>query len=373
MQFTIDRAIFASALEHVHGVIEQRHAQNLLSYIRIRTQDDGIELTGTDKEIFIQEIVGAEIATAGETIIPAKLAYEIVRKLPDGAVIDVSVANNHVRVESGKSRFSLNILDYAADSSYAEGREFPDPEEGPFDNNFTLPSQDFAGALKIVKLAISTDTMRHYLNGVYIHHQKDNLCFVATDGHRLAYFTYACPEGAQDMAGAIVPRKAVGELIKLCDHHQEELQISVSERLIRFQIANVKLTSKLIGGEFPDYERVIPQNNDKKMKIDAAKLRQSVERVNIFSDESSAVKLNVADNLLTLTTRSHEHGEATDELEVDYSDSALEIGYNARYLIDISDNISDEAEFSWLDSSGATIIRDLKNAQALYVLMPMRV
>ncbi len=373
MKFTIDRAILVSALEHVHGVIEQRHAQNLLSYIRIRTVAEGIELTGTDKEVFIQETVVAEISEQGESIIPAKLAYEIARKLPEGAIIEVAVSDNHVKVQSGKSRFALNVLDYTSDTSLHEGSEFPNPEQGPFAVHFTMVAKDFAQALKTVKLAISTDTMRHYLNGIYVHYRDESLCFVATDGHRLVYFAGDCPKGAEAIPGIIIPRKAIGELIKLCENNTQELQIKVSEKLARFEIDAINLTSKLIGGEFPDYERVIPKNNEKKMQVDAPKLRRSVERVNIFSDDSCAVKLHVVTNRLELTTRSQEHGEANDEMDVEYNDDALEIGYNAKYLLDIVDNIGAMAEFCWLDNSAATIIRDINNSQALYILMPMRV
>ncbi len=370
MQFTVDRAILGRALDHIQGVIEQRHTQNLLSYIRLKAVDDFIELTGTDKEVFIQEKIVAEISEAGETIIPARLAHEIVRKLPDGAIVEVTIAEDRVQLKAGTSRFNLNLLDMGTSD---DNSGFPTPEEGPFSAEFTMSSEDFSNAVKAVKMAVSNDTMRHYLNGIYLHHSHGSLCFVATDGHRLAYFAGKCPNGAEKIPGVIVPKKAVLEMMKLCDAYTQDVLIKVSEKLIRFELDNITLTSKLIGGEFPDYERVIPQDNDRKMQVESMKLRRVVERVNVFSDESSAVRLNVGQNLLELSTRSQEAGEARDEIEVDYESEALEIGYNAKYLLDITDNISGKVEFAWLNSSAATIIRDTDKEQVLYVLMPMRV
>ena len=371
MQFTIDRVVLAKALDHVHGVIEQRHAQNLLSYIRLRTLGDAIELTGTDREVFVQEKVAAEIMVAGETIMPARLAHEIVRKLPDGAIIEVKIEDNAIQLRAGKSHFSLKLLD--ASSNDGDDNNFPNPEEGPFSAEFRIASAVLGNAIKTVKMAMSNDTMRHYLNGVFMHHSHGALSFVATDGHRLAYFAGECPIGAEKIPEVIIPKKAVQEIVKLCEAFSEELTIKVSERLIRFEFSSITLTSKLIGGDFPDYQRVIPQGNDKKMLVDSVKLRRAVERVNIFTDESSAVRMNVGQNLLELVTRSQEAGEARDEIEVEYEQEALEIGYNARYLLDITDNINGQAEFAWLDSSAATIIRDVAKGQILYVLMPMRV
>ena len=370
MKFTVDRAILGRALDHIQGVIEQRHSQNILSYIRLKAKGDMVELTGTDKEVFMQEEIAAEISDIGETIVPAKLAHEIVRKLPDGAIVEVSVEDNIVKMQAGKSKFNLNLLDM----SFADGENgYPSPEQGPFSAEFTIESEKLSKAIKAVKLAISNDTMRHYLNGVYMHHANDRLCFVATDGHRLAYFAGESPIGADKIPGVIIPKKAVLEIVKLCDEKSQNVVVKASDKLIRFEFEHITLTSKLIGGEFPDYQRVIPQDNDKKMKVESGKLRKAVERVNIFADESSAIKLKAENNLLELSTRSQESGEAADEIEVEYEAEVLEIGYNAKYLLDIADNISGNAEFAWLNNSAATIIRDIDKEQVLYVLMPMRV
>ena len=198
---------------------------------------------------------------------------------------------------------------------------------------------------------------------------------VATDGHRLARFEMPLPLGAAEMPGVIVPRKTVGELRKLIEETEERVDISLSDSRIRFAFGTVVLSSKLIDGTFPDYQRVIPTGNDKVLKVDRRSFAEAVDRVSTISSEKSrAVKLALRPQGLVLSATSAENGSASEELEVDYGGSALEIGFNARYLLDIAQQIQgDGAQFSLADSGSPTIVRDVADASALYVLMPMRV
>ena len=225
---------------------------------------------------------------------------------------------------------------------------------------------------------MSTEETRYYLNGIYLH-QADHdgvqvLRAVATDGHRLARFEMPLPEGASGMPGIIIPRKAIGELRKLCDDAADAITITLSESKIRFAFDHIVLTSKLIDGTFPDYQRVIPEGNDKIVEVDAKLLTSAVDRVSTISDgKSRAVKIALNGKLMTLSASSAESGSATEEVEVN-GDTDIEIGFNAKYLLDITSQIEGEGcRFTLADAASPTIIQDNSDPSALYVLMPLRV
>ena len=227
--------------------------------------------------------------------------------------------------------------------------------------------------------AISTEETRYYLNGIYLHATKNNevpvMRAVATDGHRLARMEMVLPEGAAGMPGIIVPRKTILELRKLAEESDSEVQVALSETKIRFTLGAASLTSKLIDGTFPDYDRVIPANNDKILEVDCKTFAEAVDRVSTISTEKSrAVKLAIETGSLVVSAASPENGTATEELEVRYISSPIEIGFNSRYLLDITEQIDGEgAQFAMADASSPTIVRDSADGSALYVLMPMRV
>jgi DNA polymerase-3 subunit beta len=235
------------------------------------------------------------------------------------------------------------------------------------------------GLIDRTKFAISTEETRYYLNGIYLHAfssgKQKALRAVATDGHRLARVEMPLPEGAENIPGVIIPRKAVNELRKLIEETTGSVAVSLSDSRIRFAFDDVVLTSKLIDGSFPDYHRVIPTNNDKMLEVDRKTFRDAVDRVSTISSEKSrAVKLSVKNGTLTLSATSAEQGSATEELEVKYEGAPLDIGFNSRYLLDIADEIEgDGMQILLADSVAPTLMRDMADAQALYVLMPMRV
>jgi DNA polymerase-3 subunit beta len=229
------------------------------------------------------------------------------------------------------------------------------------------------------RFAISTEETRYYLNGIYLHKADRGgvtvLRAVATDGHRLASIEMSIPSGATDIPGVIVPRKLVGELRKLIDETGDEVAVDLSESKIRFSFDNVVVTSKLIDGTFPDYQRVIPVGNDKVMEVDCQSFADAVDRVSAISSEKSrAIKLAISDNTLTLSASSSENGSATEEVEIDYQGEKLEIGFNSAYLLDIARQIEgDTARFTMADAASPTILGEANNDSAVYVLMPMRV
>lgn len=372
MKLTIERAALLKALGHVQSVVERRNTIPILSNVLIEAKDGRLGLTATDMDLTIIEEAAAETGEPGATTAPAHTLYDIVRKLPDGAQVELAAQGDggQLRLNAGRSAFQLATL---------PKEDFPTANAGEMPQQFSLHGDALRHLIDRTRFAISTEETRYYLNGIYLHASKGNeqqsLRAVATDGHRLARFEMGLPEGAAGMPGVIVPRKTVNELRKLIDESDEEIEVSLSETRIRFSFGSTVLMSKLIDGTFPDYERVIPSGNDKVMRVDCKGFASAVDRVSTISTEKSrAVKLSLNNGTVTLTATSPDNGSASEELEVDYDGEQLDIGFNSRYLLDIAERIDGgEAEFSLSDSASPTIVRDKGDGSALYVLMPMRV
>jgi DNA polymerase-3 subunit beta len=371
MRVTIERTAFLKALNHVQSVVERRNTIPILSNVLVQAADGNVRLTATDLDIEIVETVAAGVARDGAATVPAHMLYDIVRKLPDGAQLELDQGPDQGRVSifAGRSRFTLQAL---------PPEDFPDLASGDLGNAFALSVGDLKGLIEKTRFAISTEETRYYLNGIYLHEVAAGgpwLRAVATDGHRLAQAQVARPEGAAGMPGVIVPRKTVLEIVKLIEGAEGEVQISLSSSKIRFAVGRLVLTSKLIDGTFPDYERVIPRHNDKAMVVDARLFSEAVDRVSTISlEKSRAVKLNIAPGRLTLTVNNPDSGSAEDEIAASYTGDPIDIGFNSRYLLDVAGQISsEEMSFALADAGSPTIVRDPKDDQALYVLMPMRV
>ena len=252
-------------------------------------------------------------------------------------------------------------------------------EETDVQRDLEALAADLKRLIDKTQFAISTEETRYYLNGIYLHSAGSaaapTLRGVATDGHRLAQFELPLPPGAAGMPGIIVPRKAVSEVRKLIDEGEGDVELALSDTKIRFSVGSGTLTSKLIDGTFPDYERVIPVANDKLLDVVCRDFADAVDRVSAISSERSrAVKLKLANGTLELTASSPEHGTATEELPVNYAGEAMEIGFNCRYLLDITQNIEGEnVRFRMADAASPTILGEASDGNATYVLMPMRV
>ena len=331
-----------------------------------------LKLTATDLDMELVETVPCRAKGEGATTVPAHMFHDIVRKLPEGADIEL------VR-DGEQGRLSITQRPRPVLAADAAGRRFPGAQRRRSRPQLHLSAASLKRLIDKTRFAISTEETRYYLNGIYLHAAqsggKPMLRAVATDGHRLAQVELPLPSGAKDMPGVIVPRKTVLELAKLVEDGEGEVRVELSPSKIRVSTARVVLTSKLIDGTFPDYERVIPQGNDKKMEVDNAAFAQAVDRVStLSSDKGRAVKLTITDGKLTLSVNNPDSGSATEELPVEYGFDPLEIGFNARYLLDISGQLeSGTAEFQLADPGSPTMVRDGKDASALYVLMPMRV
>ena len=372
MKITIERAAFLKSLNHVQSVVERRNTIPILSNVLLEAKDDQLSLTATDLDIEIVETIGSSISQPGTITAPAHTLYDIVRKLPDGSQVELLFDEEEGRlsVKAGRSRFALACL---------PKEDFPAMSAGDLPNRFSVSAEDLARLIDKTRFAISTEETRYYLNGIYLHAAETNdiamLRAVATDGHRLARVEFPLPEGAAGMPGVIVPRKAVAEIRKLIEDVDGMVEVALSDTKIRFQTGGIVLTSKLIDGTFPDYERVIPEGNDKILSIAAKDFAEAVDRVSTISTEKSrAVKLNLGTEQLTLSVINPDSGTATEELVVDYNDEPMEIGFNARYLLDVTSQLdSGAAQFVLADSGSPTLVRDSDDPSALYVLMPMRV
>ena len=371
MKFTLERAALLKSLGHVQSVVERRNTIPILANVLIRATGDEISFAATDMEIEIVEVMPGQVAKSGAVTAPAHTLYEIVRKLPEGAQVELSAASaNQLTLSSGRSHFKLGCLPVD---------DFPKMPEGDLKQKFSLEASDLRTLIDCTRFAISTEETRYYLNGIYLHTTKsknvDVLRAVATDGHRLARVEMAAPKGAQGIPGIIVPRKTVNEVRKLIEESSGIIEVALSEAKVRFTFDGVVITSKLIDGTFPDYERVIPTGNDKTMEVGTRDIATATDRVaTISSEKSRAVKLALTPGHLVLSATSPEAGSATEELEVKYDGALLDVGFNARYLLDILQQIQgDGARFNLADTAAPAIIQDVSDASALYVLMPMRV
>ena len=374
MKFKADRATLLRALAHVQSVVEKRNTIPILANVMLATRGGALMLTATDMEIAVVEDVAASVSRDGVCTAPAATLYEIVRKLPDTAEIEL----DH---PGGDAQLALRAGRYATSLVVLPSEDFPSMTAGTLPHRFALPAQTLRGLIDRTRFAISTEETRYYLNGIYLHASEDSdgpvLRAVATDGHRLARVQEDLPEGAAGMPGVIVPRKTIGELRKLLDEVTSPVEVALSDTRIQFKVGTVTLTSKLIDGTFPEYERVIPRDNDKVLRVGKKDFADAVGRVAAISSERSRpVKLSLARNLLVLSAASPEQGTATEELDgdrVSYDSGPLEIGFQARYLNDITDQIGEKVEFRFSDGAAPTVVQDAADAAALYVLMPMRV
>jgi DNA polymerase-3 subunit beta len=335
-------------------------------------QEGALTLATTDMDIEINETVAADVQVNGSTTAPANTLHDIIRKVPDNVSVEIALDSNGamMTVTAGRSTFKLSCLPVS---------DFPEIGAENLEHEFELPAADLRKIIDRTRFAMSTEETRYYLNGIYLHAAErdgiDVLRLVATDGHRLARYEMPLPEGAKGIPGVIVPRKAIAEIRKLVDEAADSIRIGLSSNKVRFTFDHIVLTSKLIDGTFPDYQKVIPEGNDKKVELDPKLFSGAIDRVSTISAEKTrAIKLTINGKTMTLTAQSPESGSATEDIEVSNEDAALEIGFNSRYLMDITQQMEGGGcRMTLADSGSPTIIQDTSDDNALYVLMPLRV
>lgn len=370
MKIVMDRAPLIRLLAKIDQVIEARNTIPILSTVLLSAslKSEVVTATGSDLDVEIVESAQAEVIDGGGACVGARTLFDVVRKMPEGCRITLAVEGGHMAISGGRARFRLPVLPVD---------DFPMLASVDLPTTFVLPAKALAKMIDSTRFAISTEETRYYLNGLYWHVMAEQFRCVATDGHRLALVGMAAPEGAEDMDGIIVPRKAVAVLRKLLDGAEGEapVEISASDSKIRFHLGDAVLTSKLIDGSFPDYTRVIPPAVDAPLRIDPAALTQAAERVAVIAEgKARAVKLSLDKDKVTLSVTSPENGTATEEVPADHAGKAIDIGFNVAYLSAALSHVpGDVAELHIASADGPVLVRDRDGGDATFVVMPMRV
>ncbi|HQN51755.1 MAG TPA: DNA polymerase III subunit beta, partial [Phenylobacterium sp.] len=335
MKLTIERAALLKALGHVQSAVERRNTIPILSNVLLSADRDRLTFSATDLDMEIIDETLAQVDQPGQITAPAHTLYEIVRKLPEGADVSLSFTGEDPRltVAAGRSRFNLPVL---------PAGDFPVMSSEGLSGRIGVDVGDLIRLIDKTRFAISTEETRYYLNGLYLHTVVEGgsqkLRAVATDGHRLALAEMAAPEGSAGAPGVIVPRKTVSEARRLLEDAGETVDLQVSAQKVRFEFGGAALTSKVIDGNFPDYVRVIPRDNDRVMMVDNKLFAKAVDRVaTISAEKSRSVRMAIEPGRIILTVRNMEAGQAVEELEVDYGGESLELSFNARYLLDVTD------------------------------------
>jgi DNA polymerase-3 subunit beta len=378
---TTERAALLKALAAATRVVEKRTTIPILNNVRLVVGNGRLSLTGTDLDISIDTAADADVKTPGTITVPAHTFKDIVQKLPDGSQVTLQgdAAGGSLAVKAGRSRFKLQAL---------AAEDFPELVLGDVPTRFTLAADTLSLIIDRTAFAISTEETRYYLNGIHLEAAEDGLTAVATDGHRLARYVTALPDGAAGMPGIILPRKTVIEITRLLSGQKEPVTVEMSATKIRLTFSGTPATpgaeglptvlaSKLIDGTFPDYRRVIPQGNSRVFRVETSAFAAAVDRVGTISSERGrAVKFAFGKDAVALTVTNPDAGSATDEVEATLvgGEAGIEIGFNGRYMQDILAAHGGDATLIKLNDPGSpTLITAEGDDAATFVLMPMRV
>ena len=371
MKFKILRSDFFKSLSHLQGIVDKKSSLPILSNILIEAKNNILVLSSTDMDISIIEKIDCSVLEEGSTTINSQILYDIVRKTSDNSEIEI-ISNNGklLSLRADGSRFSLACLP-------KEDYPIIDQENPGIDIN--INSKILFKLIDKTKFAISNEETRYFLNGLYFNISKENnrntVTLVGTDGHRLAKFSHDIEGQIDQISGVIIPKKTIYELSKLLSEIDQTIGISISANKISFTIGDIIFISKLIDGTFPDYKRVIPNDNKNTLNINRENLLSAVDRVSTIANEKSPViKFNLLQNILNLNTINNESSTASEDLKIEYQGNEIEIGFNSKYIMDIINNLEDENIIINLkDNSSPITALENSNSNLVYVLMPMRV
>ena len=368
MKFKVTRETLLKPLQAVQGVVERRQTLPILTNVLLTAQEEMLSITATDMELELIATTALPGAEDGELTLPARKLIEICRALPAAASIEVAQQGDRVVLRSGRSRFSLSTL---------PASEYPSFDAPDADASLELAQADLKRLIELTHFAMAQQDVRYYLNGLLLEISEKRIRAVATDGHRLAVADLAVESEVPETARAIiVPRKCVIELLRVLDAGGEPLKLAIAANQVQITMPDIRVTSKLIEGKFPDYDRVIPQAEacDKQITVDREILRQSLVRASILSnDKYRAIRLSLEPDVLRLVANNPEQEEAEDEVEIEYAGEALEIGFNVSYLIDALTVLpSDDARLHLSDPSSSCLITPGTAEACQFVVMPMR-
>ncbi len=378
MHISVEKAVFLKILSHGQSVVEKKSTVPILSNVLLQAKDGYLSITATDMDMGLIERVPVEISAPGEVCVSAQLLHDVVKKLSDKAVIDISSSEDGSRllIVSGRSRFETGCLPV---------EDFPQLVQSEITHRFTLPAPVLAHLLDSTRFCMAMEETRYNLNGIHFHyHEADDNAYlraVATDMHRLACIEYEAPEGAKDMPSVIIARKTVQEIRKLLDDAAAPITMGVSASRVEFNIQaagyEAVLTARLIDGQFPDYHEAILVENDKSLIVSTKSFAESIDRVGtvVSNEKIRAIRLNAIDNQAVISAVSQEFGSAREEIDVDFSyTEAVDVCFNVRYLMEVAQQINtEEMEMLLMDADSSILIRPVGNSHMQFILMPMHV
>ena len=372
MKFQISKESLLKIMANVNGAVEKKNTIPILLNVKIEAIAGKLNLTTTDMDIVVSAVSeDATIIEEGQTTMPAQLLYDIVRKIPEGVIVNITLQEdqNSALLEYDRSKFTLPCLDPV---------EFPVLSEGEMEHDFIISAKELSRIIDKSRFAISSDETRYYLNGLFLYVAKNidsqlELRAVATDGHRLALSSFASDNFKEEVSGIIIPKKTVNEIRRIIEE-EESVKVLLSKSKIQVKCKNCHIISKLIDGQFPDYNQVVPKNNDKVIAIAKKTIFDAIDRVaTIANDKHRTIKLVLESGKILLQVSSSDGGFANEEVEVDFSGDKVEAGFNSRYLLEIINQIDgDELHLKFNDSFSPVIV-DADGFSGLYVIMPVRV
>jgi DNA polymerase-3 subunit beta len=366
MKFTTNREALLRPLQLVTGVVERRQTLPVLANLLVVAKDGSLSLTGTDLEVELVAVTtGISVEQAGEATIPARKLADIWRSLPESAEVSVAVEGDRAIVRSGRSRFTLATLPAV---------EFPAVGSGPGDVEVSLSANELRRLLDQVSFSMAQQDVRYFLNGMLLEITSQHTRTVATDGHRLAMCTLEQGVAVDGRIQAIVPRKGVLELGRLLGDGEESVTLFMGSNHLRATCGPFTLTTKLVDGKFPDYEKVVPNETARVISGDRDTLKQAFNRASILSNEKyRGIRLILDKDQLTIQANNPEQEEAEEVVAVEYAGERMEIGFNVSYLQDVLNVLDvDEVRVSVADANSSALIEGVGNDEALYVVMPMR-
>lgn len=365
MRFSLQREVFLKPLGQVVNVVERRQTLPVLANLLVQVSAGQLSLTGTDLEVEMVSRVTVDEAQDGETTIPARKLFDIVRALPDGSKVTVSQTGDKITVQAGRSRFTLASL---------PANDFPSVDEVEATERVNVPEAALKELIERTAFAMAQQDVRYYLNGLLFDLADTRLRCVATDGHRLALCEAALEDAVQTKRQIIVPRKGVTELQRLLEGSDRSLELEMGRSHIRVKRDDVTFTSKLIDGRFPDYEAVIPIGADREVRVERETLRAALQRAAILSNEKyRGVRVEVSPGQLKINAHNPEQEEAQEEIEADTKVNDLAVGFNVNYLLDALSALRDEHVVIMLrDANSSALVRESSSDKCRHVVMPLR-
>jgi DNA polymerase-3 subunit beta len=368
MQFEVAKPVLLKAISNVNGAVEKKNTIPVLQNIKIEVKGDKVHFAATDMDILVTVNFDADIKNGGITTVPAQMFFDIVRKIPDLSSIMISQESPSImQIKSGKSKYSLPCI---------EASEFPNLSEGELGSEIEVDSEKLAKMIDKTRFAISSDETRYYLNGLFLQSTKRDSGFelraVATDGHRMA-LSYLSSDNLNAEFGVILPKKSVSEIKRIIDG-SKKIKIAVSRVKIKVIADNTVIVSKLIDGEFPDYEKVLPKANNQIAVINKKSFFDCVDRVStVATDKHRSLKLVLENGKMNLQVSTADGSFAYEELDVVYSGEKIEAGFNSRYLLDVISQIDKEELLMRFKDGMSPALVEAKDMTSVFVIMPVRI